>query len=31
MTVFSFNEDGRIRHLDVYLQQPRWPWGSIGA
>ena len=23
MTVFGFNDDGRIRHLDVYLQQPR--------
>jgi hypothetical protein len=23
MTVFAFNEDGKIRHLDVYLQQPR--------
>ena len=23
MTVFSFNEDGRICHLDVYLQQAR--------
>jgi hypothetical protein len=23
MTVFEFDEDGRIRHLDVYLQQPR--------
>ena len=23
MTVFEFNEDGKIRHLDVYLQQPR--------
>ena len=21
MTVFEFNEDGKIRHLDVYLQQ----------
>jgi hypothetical protein len=23
MTVFEFNEDGKIRHLDVYLQQAR--------
>jgi hypothetical protein len=23
MTVFGFNGDGRIRHLDVYLQQAR--------
>jgi hypothetical protein len=23
MTVFEFDEDGRIRHLDVYLQQAR--------
>jgi len=23
MTVFGFHDDGRIRHLDVYLQQPR--------
>jgi hypothetical protein len=23
MTVFAFNNDGKIRHLDVYLQQPR--------
>jgi len=23
MTVFEFDEAGRIRHLDVYLQQPR--------
>ena len=23
MTVFEFNGDGKIRHLDVYLQQPR--------
>jgi hypothetical protein len=23
MTVFGFDEDGKIRHLDVYLQQPR--------
>ena len=23
MTVFAFNEDGKIRHLDVYLQQAR--------
>ena len=23
MTVFDFNEDGKIRHLDVYLQQAR--------
>lgn len=23
MTVFEFNEAGKIRHLDVYLQQPR--------
>lgn len=23
MTVFEFDEDGRIRHLAVYLQQPR--------
>lgn len=23
MTVFEFEDDGRIRHLDVYLQQPR--------
>jgi hypothetical protein len=23
MTVFAFGEDGTIRHLDVYLQQPR--------
>jgi limonene-1,2-epoxide hydrolase len=23
MTVFDFDDDGRIRHLDVYLQQPR--------
>jgi hypothetical protein len=23
MTVFAFNDDGKIRHLDVYLQQPR--------
>ena len=23
MTVFAFGEDGKIRHLDVYLQQPR--------
>jgi hypothetical protein len=23
MTVFEFGDDGRIRHLDVYLQQPR--------
>jgi len=23
MTVFEFNEAGQIRHLDVYLQQPR--------
>ena len=23
MTVFEFDDDGRIRHLDVYLQQPR--------
>ena len=23
MTVFEFDEDSRIRHLDVYLQQPR--------
>ena len=23
LTVFAFNEAGRIRHLDVYLQQPR--------
>jgi len=23
MTVFAFDDDGRIRHLDVYLQQPR--------
>jgi limonene-1,2-epoxide hydrolase len=22
MTVFEFNEDGKIRHLDVYLQSP---------
>ena len=23
MTVFEFNDDGKIRHLDVYLQQAR--------
>jgi hypothetical protein len=23
MTVFGFNDDGKIRQLDVYLQQPR--------
>jgi len=23
LTVFEFNEAGKIRHLDVYLQQPR--------
>jgi len=23
MTVFEFNDDGRITHLNVYLQQPR--------
>lgn len=23
MTVFEFDEDGKVRHLDVYLQQPR--------
>jgi hypothetical protein len=23
MTVFEFDEDGKIRHVDVYLQQPR--------
>ena len=23
LTVFEFSEDGKIRHLDVYLQQPR--------
>ncbi len=23
MTVFAFDEGGKIRHLDVYLQQPR--------
>jgi hypothetical protein len=23
MTVFQFDDGGRIRHLDVYLQQPR--------
>lgn len=23
MTVFEFDEGGKIRHLDVYLQQPR--------
>jgi len=23
MTVFAFDERGKIRHLDVYLQQPR--------
>jgi hypothetical protein len=23
MTAFEFDEDGKIRHLDVYLQQPR--------
>ncbi len=23
MTVFAFDDHGRIRHLDVYLQQPR--------
>ena len=23
LTVFEFNEDGKIRHLDVYLQQKR--------
>jgi hypothetical protein len=23
MTVFAFDDDGKIRHLDVYLQQPR--------
>ena len=23
MTVFAFNGDGKIRHLDVYVQQPR--------
>jgi hypothetical protein len=23
MTVFGFNDDGKIRHLDVYLQQAR--------
>jgi hypothetical protein len=23
MTVFQFDDDGKIRHLDVYLQQPR--------
>jgi hypothetical protein len=23
MTVFEFDDDGKIRHLDVYLQQPR--------
>jgi hypothetical protein len=23
MTVFEFNEDGKVRHLDVYLQQAR--------
>ena len=23
LTVFEFNGDGKIRHLDVYLQQPR--------
>jgi hypothetical protein len=23
MTVFEFTDDGKIRHLDVYLQQPR--------
>ena len=22
-SVYEFNEDGKIRHLDVYLQQPR--------
>lgn len=22
MTVFAFDDDGKIRHLDVYLQQP---------
>ena len=23
LTVFEFDDDGKIRHLDVYLQQPR--------
>ena len=23
LTVFEFDEDGKIRHMDVYLQQPR--------
>jgi hypothetical protein len=23
LTVFAFNDEGKIRHLDVYLQQPR--------
>ena len=23
LTVFAFDDDGKIRHLDVYLQQPR--------
>jgi hypothetical protein len=23
LTVFQFDRDGKIRHLDVYLQQPR--------
>jgi hypothetical protein len=23
LSVYEFNEDGKIRHLDVYLQQPR--------
>ena len=23
MTVFEFDDDGKIRHLDVYLQQAR--------
>jgi hypothetical protein len=23
MTVFAFDDDRKIRHLDVYLQQPR--------
>jgi hypothetical protein len=23
LSVYEFNDEGKIRHLDVYLQQPR--------
>ena len=28
MNVYEFNDDGKIRHLDVYLQGQLGPWRS---